>query len=134
MFRHSKPVVLAILLASAATGAHADRYAQKNDAMAISHARISLTQAVDIAERHAHGKATHAELEREKHGLVYEVEVVGKDKVFDVRIDAVKGTVISAKADKPDGADEDDHEMTSESDDDHEGKGHEAHDDGEHED
>ena len=80
----------------------------ENDATAISKAKIPLVQAVTMAEQHANGKASHAEYENSKHGWVYDVEVVSGSKVFDVRIDADKGTVISSAEDKADH--DDDHD------------------------
>lgn len=71
-------------------------------AMAITKAKISLVQAVAVAEQHVNGQASHAEYENSKQGWVYDVEVVSGAKVFDVRIDANKGTVISSAEDTAD--------------------------------
>ena len=52
-----------------------------------------------------------AEFEHAIQGWVYDVEVVNGTKVFDVKVDADKGTVISSaeeKADKDDDHDEQD--------------------------
>ena len=69
--------------------------------MRITKAKIPLTQAVAVAEQHAKGKASRAEYENSKQGRVYDVEVMSGQKVFYVRVDADKGTVISSAADKP---------------------------------
>lgn len=110
MYRCTKPSLLAIAVAIAATGAFA--YAAKggieNDALAIDKARIPLIQAVRVAEQHANGKASRAEYENSKQGGVYDVEVVSGARVFDVRVDADKGTVISSAEDKAD--QDDDHD------------------------
>ena len=74
-----------------------------NDAPAISQAQITLTQAINSAEKHANGKAVRAELENDRQGSVYAVEIINSTKVFDVRIDAEKGTVISSQEDMSDG-------------------------------
>ena len=79
-----------------------------NDAMAGSKAKISLVQAVTTAEQHAKGKATRAEFENSKRGFVYDVEVVSGSKVFDVKVDPDKGTVISSAEDMTDRDDGDD--------------------------
>ena len=92
-------------MAYAATGG------MENDALAIAKAKVSLIQAVTTAEQHTGGKATHAEYENSKQGWVYDVEVVNGVKVFDVRVDADKGTVIASvedKAEHDDGQDKDD--------------------------
>ena len=101
MFRYTKLSLLA--LATLSTVAIAAKSIE-NDAMTtnLGKAKISLIQAVAAAEQHANGKAARAEFENSRQGWVYDVEVVGNTKVFDVRIDAEKGTVISSKEDKPD--------------------------------
>lgn len=92
-------IVAAVASACAATVAFA---AAENDALAAANAKVSLTQAISVAEQHAAGKATKAEFERSKQGPVYEVEVVSGAKVFDVKVDADKGTVIASREDKVD--------------------------------
>lgn len=102
MNRYSKLSLLVAAIAAAGTVAYAAQGSMENDAMAIAKARISLVQAVTVAEQHANGKAAKAEYENSKHGWVYEVEVVSGAKVFDVKVDADKGTVISSAEDKAD--------------------------------
>lgn len=80
----------------------------ENDALSIATAKTSLGQAVTAAEQHAGGKATRAEYENSKQGWVFDVEVVNGAKVFDVKVDADKGTVISSAEDKADRDDEHD--------------------------
>jgi uncharacterized membrane protein YkoI len=41
-------------------------------------------------------------VEQSKAGLTYDVEVISGTKVFDVKVDADKGTVISSAEDKAD--------------------------------
>ena len=100
MHRYSKLSVLAIAIAAAGTAAYAAQGGMENDALAIAKARIPLAQAVATAEQHANGKAARAEYENSKHGWIYDVEVVSGAKVFDVKVDADKGTVISSAEDK----------------------------------
>ena len=52
--------------------------------------------------KHANGKVAHAEYENSKQAWVYDVGVVSGAKVFDVKVDANKGTVISSVEDKAD--------------------------------
>ena len=104
MYRYTQLSAFALAATMVATGAVA--YAgggQDNDALAIANAKISLTQAVAAAEQHASGKATHAEFEHSKRqGWIYEVEVVSGAKVFDIKVDADKGTVIASQEDRAD--------------------------------
>lgn len=89
-----------VLFAIAATA-----YAAKNiesDSIFVEQAKISMSQALIAAERHVNGKASHADIEKTKAGLAYDIEVVSGSKVFDVRIDADKGTVLSSAEDKSD--------------------------------
>ena len=107
MFPYARPSLLAIAFAAAASVAYASKSIE-NDAMAIAKAKIPLAQAVATAEKHANGNAVRAEFENSKQGWIYDVEVVSNAKVFDVRVDADKGTVISSVEDKSDH--DDDHD------------------------
>ena len=107
MNRYSKLSLLAIAIAAAGTMAYAAK-GMENDALTIASAKIPLTQAVSTAEAHVNGKAMRAEYEQSKQGWVYDVEVVSGAKVFDVRVDADKGTIISSALDTADR--DDDHD------------------------
>ncbi|MGF6916735.1 PepSY domain-containing protein [Paraburkholderia sp. 40] len=100
MYRYTKLSLLAIAIATTGAVAYAAKGGMEIDALAISKAKIPLTQAVTVAEQHANGKASRAEYENSKQGWVYDVEVVSGAKVFDVRVDPDKGTVISSAEDK----------------------------------
>jgi uncharacterized membrane protein YkoI len=102
MYRYTKLSLLVVAIAGTGAVAYAAKGSIENDALAISQAKISLTQAVTVAEQHANGKASRAEYENSKQGWVFDVEVVSGAKVFDVRVDADKGTVISFSEDKAD--------------------------------
>lgn len=56
---------------------------------------IGIPRAVAIAERHIQGRATDADLEREKGQTYYEVEVARGGKPYEVRIDARTGRVLA---------------------------------------
>lgn len=102
MYRYTKLSLLAIAIVSTGAVAYAAKGGIENDALAIAKAKIPLTQAVTVAEQHANGKASRAEYENSKHGWVYDVEVVSGAKVFDVRVDAEKGSIVSSAEDKSD--------------------------------
>lgn len=74
----------------------------ENDAVALSTAKITLTQAIAAAESHVQGRAVRAELEDENGALVYGVEVVKGAQAMDVRVDSNSGQVLSAKTDQAD--------------------------------
>ena len=104
-------ILLAAAVATAAGLVHAGQGAtMENDAVAdLAKAGISLGQAVGSAEAQAGGKATKAELDDERGGVVFNVEVVTADsKVFDVKVDAANGKVLSSKADSADRGESDD--------------------------
>jgi uncharacterized membrane protein YkoI len=101
MYRYSTLSLLAFALAAVGTVAYAATSID-NDAMTIAKAKIPLAQAVTSAEQYANGKAARAEYEHSQQGGVYDVEVVSGSKVFDVKVDADKGTVISSAEDKAD--------------------------------
>lgn len=108
MNRYSKLSLLAAAIAAVGTVAYAAQGGLENDAFAITKAKIPLAQAVTAAEQHANGKASRAEYENTKQGWVYDVEVVSGAKVFDVKVDADKGTVITSTEDKNDRDDDED--------------------------
>ncbi|ODV06666.1 MAG: hypothetical protein ABT20_12845 [Rubrivivax sp. SCN 70-15] len=76
----------------------------ENDAVAtLAQARINLVQAVDIALAQTAGRATRAELGDENGHAIYEIEVVAaNNQVFDMKVDAVAGKVLSSQIDKAD--------------------------------
>lgn len=102
MIRKTTLSILAATLATAGAVAFAARGAAENDALAVLQAKVSLTQAIAAAEQHAGGKAAKAEFEHSRQGPVYEVEVVAGTKVFDIKVNADKGSVISSVEDKID--------------------------------
>jgi uncharacterized membrane protein YkoI len=78
-------------------------------AVAVPYTAISLDAAVAAAEKYAHGNAIGADYEKQKDGQwVYEIEVRSGPKVFDVKIDAEKGTVIASTESKADADNRDD--------------------------
>lgn len=94
---------LAITAVTAGAVAYAAGSSEPNDALAISTAKVSLAQAVAAAEQHVGGRASRAEFEHSKaQGWHYEVEVAGAAQVYDVVVDADRGTVISAVEDRAD--------------------------------
>lgn len=108
MTKVKKLSLVAVTISVAGSVAFAAVGNLENDALSIATAKTSLGQAVTAAEQHAGGKATRAEYENSKQGWVFDVEVVNGAKVFDVKVDADKGTVISSAEDKADRDDEHD--------------------------
>jgi uncharacterized membrane protein YkoI len=92
------------------TGAFAGTSANSaNDAGPIASAKISMDAAVSAAEKHVQGKAVRAEYEKQKGGgWAYDVEVKAGAKVFDVKVDAEKGTVLASTEDAADSDDDGD--------------------------
>lgn len=107
MLRYTKIALVTAALASAGAVAFAAK-TMDNDAMAAPQAKVSLTQAIAVAEQHAGGKASRAEYEKNKTGWAYDVEVINGAKVLDVQVDGDKGTIISSVEDKADRDDGDD--------------------------
>ncbi len=81
-----------------------------NDALSIDKAKISITQAINTAEQRHGGKASKAEFENTRSGPAYEIEVVSGTRVFDVKVDAVKGTILASAEDTLDRDGGDDHD------------------------
>lgn len=89
-------------LSLAAMGATYAAQATANDALGISSAKTSLTQAITAAEQHVGGVASRAEFEHEKGLPVFEIEIVKGQAVVDVRVDPTSGKILSAKNDERD--------------------------------
>lgn len=78
----------------ASSAAAVDSY----DAAAARKARISMAQAITIAEQqHAGSQAIEASLNDRMNETVYEVTVVGNQSSHEVRIDAVSGEVLDSE-------------------------------------
>ncbi|WP_313951389.1 PepSY domain-containing protein [Accumulibacter sp.] len=109
MDKTTKFAILATAMATLGGAAYAAR-STENDALAINRAKIPIAQAISIAEKQHTGRASQAEFEHTKQGAIYEIEVVAGAKVFDVKVDADKGTILSSAEDNVDrheGRDED---------------------------
>ena len=107
MLHFTRIAIVTAALASAGAAAIAAKTIE-NDAVAAPPAKVTLVQAIVAAEQQANGKATRAEYERTKTGWAYDVEIISGTKVFDVRVDADKGTVNSSAEDAADKDDDND--------------------------
>jgi uncharacterized membrane protein YkoI len=106
---HAKIVICTVVLLSSATAFAQNPKSQGNDAGPVASAKISLDAAVAVAEKHVQGKAVRAEYEKQKEGSwVYDVEVSTGSKMFDVKVDADKGTVLASTEDPADADDDGD--------------------------
>lgn len=108
MKRNIYLAALAALSAAAIGSTYAAKSAD-NDALAITSAKIDMTQAVTAAEQHVGGKASRAEYERHKGQWAFDVEVVKDKKVMDVKVDPTSGKVIAVTEDTADHDDGHDH-------------------------
>lgn len=117
MFRYTKIALAVAAFATAGAGvfAYADDIGA-NDVIAFTAAKITMTQAITVAETLVGGKAHNAEFKRVKvlgvavpGTYAYNVEVlVAGVRVFDVKVDANSGAVLSSVEDLPDAAGKDD--------------------------
>ncbi len=81
--RYQTALISAVLVA--AGGAYAAKDAIKPKAQALAEAKISLVQAVDLAEKATHAKAIEAEFEHDLQGASYEVKLLGGGKRLNAR-------------------------------------------------
>lgn len=108
MSRSTIVICVTALVVSTAAFAETGKIS-KNDAAPVESAKVSMDSAVSTAEKHVQGKAVRAEYEKQKgSGWVYDVEVKAGTKVFDVKVDAEKGTVLASTEDKVDSDDDGD--------------------------
>ena len=110
MLRNTKITIAgALLILGSFAAVAAQKMNTETDTLAaIKDARISLMQAIAVAEQHTGGKAMAAEYEKTKNGWAFDIEVVVTDKVFDVLVDANYGNIISSTEDQVDQDDEND--------------------------
>lgn len=109
MFTNARFGILALAMLALATVAYAENRSE-NDTVAAP-ARVSLAQAVALAEQHTNGRASRAILEQTRAGSVYEVEIVTPGQVLDVSVNAESGAIVSAREDAADsGRNEDEHD------------------------
>jgi uncharacterized membrane protein YkoI len=98
-------VLVAGLGVAGVGGANASS-SNENDARDIAQARLSLGQAVEVAQRQAGGVASHAGFGRFGGRAVFLVELVRGRDVVDVQVDALSGKVIAVDPDRPDNAEQ----------------------------
>lgn len=98
----AKPFAVASLVLATAMTPAIVAAEDASEIKALTEAKISLTQAIDAAEKHQGGKALDASIDDDSFSPTFEVSVVKDGKVFDVRVDGVKGTVIGAREDLED--------------------------------
>lgn len=80
----------------------------ENDALQVRQAKLPLSQAVEIAEVKAAGRASRAEFEKGAEGWIFDVEVVAENSVKDVHVNAETGDVLSVTEDEIDSDDAED--------------------------
>ncbi|MDY0009000.1 MAG: PepSY domain-containing protein [Bdellovibrionales bacterium] len=95
---------VAMLLAGATTSGMFDvrsaRADVTKDLRLLEEAKITLVEAIGIAEKHVGGTAIDADLDSHFGKVVYDISVIRDKKEFDVRLDAVTGDVIRMEEDK----------------------------------
>lgn len=95
----TKPLALAALLGTAALVPALAHAGDQGDIKMLSEAKITLIQAIEIAEKDQGGKALDASIDDDSFTPTFEVSVTKDGKVYDVRVDGVKGTVTDARED-----------------------------------
>lgn len=92
----NKMISVAVLTV-AATNVHADK-----EALKLQETDISLTQAIEIAEKHVEGRAYEAELDKNSFGLEYEIDLIKEGTEhpmkIEVTIDAKSGEVLNQRS------------------------------------
>jgi uncharacterized membrane protein YkoI len=91
-----------VLVASALAGAviAGPALADTDDIKMLEETSVSLTQAIDTAQKHVGGKAYEASIDDDGAVPSYEVSVAKDGKTFDVMINGKTGEVISSNEDR----------------------------------
>lgn len=90
-FRHSAAAAAAAFLFASGI-ASADNLS-RSEYEALTGAKLSLAQAIEVAEKQGNGKAIEAEFEAKKGGAEYEIMVLTQDKLIKYKLDANSGQV-----------------------------------------
>ena len=98
MLRNIRFLLTALILSSLIPMSYASKN-HKDDLQEMEKVKITLVEAINIAEKSATGKAISAKLKNSKQGLMYKVDVMDSDKKYEVKVDALSGAVISSKLD-----------------------------------
>lgn len=80
----------------------APAHADLDEINTLKQAKITLVDAIRAAEQHQGGRAFEASLDDDSFTPTYEVSLLAQEKLYDVRIDAVSGAVLSTREDKDD--------------------------------
>jgi len=76
--------------------------ADRDDIRQLAETKISLIEAIEIAQEHQGGIAFEAKLDDDSFTPEYEVDLVSEDRIFEVTIDGVTGEVRKVKEDHDD--------------------------------
>ena len=76
--------------------------ADRDDIRALADTKISLIEAIEIAQAHQGGIAYEAKLDDDSFSPEYEVDVVANDTIYEVTVDGVTGEVRKVKEDHDD--------------------------------
>ncbi len=91
-----------LLAATAGLAISGVALADRDDIRMLADARITLIEAIEIAQEHQGGIAYDAKLEDDSLTPEYEVELVVDDRFYEVTVDGVTGEVRKVKEDKDD--------------------------------
>ncbi len=99
MFKSIAQSATIVLAASVLT---VPAFAGSKVAEKLENAKITLQQAIDLAEKETGGRAYEAEIEKNSFNVEYEVDVyvVAEGKRFEVSVDAKTGEVLSVREDR----------------------------------
>lgn len=61
--------------------------------------KITLVQAIQVAEEHLHGQAIEANLDEDSFKPTYEISVVKEGRIYDVRVDGVTREILDSRED-----------------------------------
>lgn len=112
----SRAGIIPIVLASAVAitvgygTARAARYGNHSDAVALANAKVSLSQAIAVAERQVRGKAVSAGVDDQNGVIHIAVDVATGQGVQTVLVDPQTGQASIGQADSPDGEHGGEHE------------------------
>jgi uncharacterized membrane protein YkoI len=76
--------------------------ADRDDIRLLSETKITLVEAIEIAEAHQGGVAYDAKLDDDSFTPEYEIDLVVEDRIYEVTVDGVTGEIRKVKEDHDD--------------------------------
>ena len=87
--------LIASLLVALIPSTYASKYNKGDELREFEKAKITLIEAINIAEKSSGGKACKAKFKGSKEGSIYKIDVVEKEKTTEIKVDAMSWEIVT---------------------------------------